>query len=150
MSDRLFNHSVNVVSYQLGTKKYAATIAWAVQVDYDKILLLMGSQSDTGNHIKKGQIIGVSALAENQMKIAEVLGDEHSESTDKLAGIEYTETVIPNHQEIAITIEDAVNQMIVEVIDVMHLEGIEEDNLIYGKVIKNQANELKFLNMHKF
>lgn len=144
MSDRLFNHSVNVVAYQKNNKNYAATIAWAMQVDYDKIILLMGSQSDTGNNIEKGQIIGVSSLAKNQKTIANTLGDNHSSLTDKLLKIDYK---IENN---AITIENAVNKMIVEVLDVMHLKDIEEDNLVYGKVIKNESTNQEFLNMSDF
>ncbi len=144
MSKRLFNHSVNVVAYRKNNMNFAATIAWAMQVDYDKIMLLMGSQSDTGNNIEKGQIIGVSSLAKSQKTIANILGDNHSNTIDKLANI--------NHkiEGNAITIENAVNQMIVEVIDVISLNGIEEDNLIYGKVIKNNSTDNDFLNMSDF
>lgn len=147
MSDRLFNHSVNVVAYKVGTKYFAATIAWAMQVDYDKILLLMGSQSDTGNNIKKGQLIGVSALSEDQKEIALTLGDNHSSSVDKLANINFHEINEKEYLKTAITIENATNQMIVEVIDVMHLPEIEEDNLIYGRVLKNANEKKPFLNM---
>lgn len=144
MSDRLFNHSVNVVAYKKNNKNFAATIAWAMQVDYDKIILLMGSQSDTGNNIEKGQIIGVSSLAKNQKYIANILGDNHSSLTDKLSKIEYK---IENN---AIIINNSVNKMIIEVLDVMHLKDIEEDNLIYGKVIKNESTNQEFLNMSDF
>lgn len=144
MSKRLFNHSVNVVAYRKNNKNFAATIAWAMQVDYDKIILLMGSQSDTGNNIEKGQIIGVSSLAKNQKEIAQILGDNHSKKVEKLAEINY------KIEKNAITIENAVNKMIVEVIDVMHLDEIEEDNLIYGKVIKNDSTNDEFLNMSDF
>lgn len=144
MSDRLFNHSVNVVAYQKNNKNFAATIAWAMQVDYDKIILLMGSQSDTGNNIEKGQNIGVSSLAKNQKNIANILGDNHSSLTDKLSKIDY------KTENNAITINNAVNKMIVEVLDVMHLKDIEEDNLIYGKVIKNESTNQEFLNMSDF
>lgn len=144
MSKRLFNHSVNVVAYRKNNMNFSATIAWAMQVDYDKIILLMGSQSDTGNNIEKGQMIGVSSLAKTQKEIAEILGDNHSKTVDKLAKINY------KIEKSAITIENAVNQMIVEVIEVMHLDEIEEDNLIYGKVIKNDSTDDEFLNMSDF
>lgn len=150
MSDSLFNHGVNVVAYEKNGTKYAATIAWGMQAGYNEILLLIGSQSDTGNNIKKGQIIGISALAKDQMKIAEQLGEHHSKNVDKLKEIDYKEEKMSGFNETAIVINGAKNQMIAQVIDVMHLEGIEEDNLIYGKVLKNIASEKSFLSMSDF
>ncbi|MDP4145444.1 MAG: hypothetical protein Q8936_13325 [Bacillota bacterium] len=40
-------------------------------------------------------------------------------------------------------IDDASNRMLVEVIDVLHLEGIEPDNLIYGLVKSFESNDSK-------
>ena len=137
---RAFNHTVNVVAYCKDNKKYAATIAWGMQVDYDKVVLLMGSQSVTGNNIKKDDIIGVSALNKDQISTANQLGDNHSSEVDKLNGI------LVNTEGSAITIKDASREMIVKVIDVLHLEKIEEDNLIYGEVISFKENNNSFLN----
>ena len=137
---RAFNHTVNVVAYNKDNKNYAATIAWGMQVDYDKVILLMGSQSVTGNNIKKDDIIGVSALNKDQISTANQLGDNHSNEVDKLNGI------LVNTEGSAITIKDASREMIVKVIDVLHLEKIEEDNLIYGEVISFKENNDSFLN----
>ncbi len=137
---RAFNHTVNVVAYNKDNKNYAATIAWGMQVDYDKVLLLMGSQSVTGNNIKKEDIIGVSALNKNQVSIANKLGDNHSDEINKL------EDILINTYDSAITIKDASREMIVKVIDILHLEQIEEDNLIYGEVINFKENNDSFLN----
>lgn len=150
MKKSLINQGVNVVAFEKGNIKFAATIAWSTQVDYDKILLLMGSQSDTGNSIEKGQIIGVSALTKNQIEISEKIGENHSKTTDKLTGINYIEEKVNGHQETAITIVDAVNQMVVEVIDVIHLQEIEEDSLIYGRVLKANNTDKEFLSMSDF
>lgn len=150
MKKSLLNQGVNVVAFEKNNIKFAATIAWSMQVDYDKILLLMGSQSDTGNNIEKGQIIGVSALAKNQIEISEKIGQNHSKTTDKLIGINYVEEKIDGHQETAITIVDAANQMVVEVVDVIHLKEIEEDNLIYGKVLKTKNTDKEYLSMSDF
>ena len=100
----------------------------------------MGSQSVTGNNIKKDDIIGVSALNKDQISTANQLGDNHSNEVDKLNGI------VINTEGSAITIKDASREMIVKVIDVLHLEKIEEDNLIYGEVISFKENNDSFLN----
>lgn len=123
-----FNYGANAVSFIKDGKKYGMICAWAMQADYDKILMLLGAQSVTGKNICKGDIIGVSALNENQKDIVDTLGDNHSDETDKFINIKYT------IKDSAILIDDASNSMIVEVLDVLHLEGIEEDNLIYGLV----------------
>lgn len=115
--------------------------AWAMQVDYDKILMLLGAQSVTGKNIEKGDIIGVSALNKNQEDVVDALGFNHSNETDKYKNIKYT------IKDSAILIDDASNCMVVEVLDVLHLNGIEEDNLIYGLVksfVSNDAEKYTF------
>ena len=61
MSTKLVISGANVVAYQK-ERNYAMTCAWAMQADYDKILMLLGSESETGNNLQVGDIIGVSAL----------------------------------------------------------------------------------------
>ena len=41
--------------------------------------MLLGAQSITGKNISKGDIIGVSALNENQEDIMDALDDNHSD-----------------------------------------------------------------------
>jgi flavin reductase (DIM6/NTAB) family NADH-FMN oxidoreductase RutF len=108
-----------------------------MQSDFDKILMLLGTQSITGKNIRKGDVIGVSALNENQQDIVDALGNSHSDDTAKFINIKYT------INDSAILIEDASNCMIVEVLDVLHLDGIEEDNLIYGLVKSFVSNDSK-------
>jgi flavin reductase (DIM6/NTAB) family NADH-FMN oxidoreductase RutF len=136
-----FNYGANAVSFIKDEKKYGMICAWAMQADYDKILMLLGAQSTTGKNICKGDIIGVSALNENQQDVMDALGDNHSQDTDKFINIKYTQ------KDSAILIDDASNCMIVEVIDVLHLEGIEEDNLIYGLVKSYVSNDSKKLSV---
>jgi len=102
--------------------------AWATQVDYDKIMMLLGAQSVTGKNIAKGDIIGVSALSVFQEDVLNILGYDHSDTVDKFKQLDYT------MEGSAILINNASVAMVVEVIDVLHLPGIEEDNLIYGLV----------------
>lgn len=130
-----FNYGANAVSFIKNGKKYGMICAWAMQADYDKILMLLGAQSTTGKNILKGDIIGVSALNENQKDIVDALGSGHSDDSDKFANIKYTVN------DSAILIDGASNCMIVEVLDVLHLEGIEEDNLIYGLVKSFTSND---------
>jgi flavin reductase (DIM6/NTAB) family NADH-FMN oxidoreductase RutF len=132
-----FNYGANAVSFIKNGKKYGMICAWAMQADYDKILMLIGAQSVTGKNISKGDIIGVSALNENQKDVVDALGDNHSDEADKFNSIKYTV------KDSAIVIEDASNCMVVEVLDVLHLEGIEEDNLIYGLVKSYTSNDSK-------
>ena len=59
MSFRAMDHSVTVVAYEKGGKKYGMTCAWAMMVDYDKLLLLLGAQSSTAKNIKKNDFNAV-------------------------------------------------------------------------------------------
>lgn len=137
MSLTAFACGSNVVGYKKDGVNFAMTCAWAQMVDYDKLTMLLGSQSDTGKHIKKGDIIGVNSLSSSQNDISLKLGENHSLSIDKLKGINYS------YDDTAIMIEGAKVNMKCEVIDVIHLEGIEEDNFLYLKVLKYNDNEDK-------
>jgi flavin reductase (DIM6/NTAB) family NADH-FMN oxidoreductase RutF len=132
-----FNYGANAVSFIKNERKYGMICAWAMQADYDKILMLLGTQSITGKNICKGDIIGVSALNENQQDIIKSLGENHSDDTDKFSNIKYT------INDSAILIDGAINCMVVEVIDILHLEGIEQDNLVYGLVKSVVSNDSK-------
>jgi flavin reductase (DIM6/NTAB) family NADH-FMN oxidoreductase RutF len=132
-----FNYGANAVSFIKNGKKYGMICAWAMQADYDKVLMLLGTQSINGKNIRKGDIIGVSALNENQQDIVDALGNSHSNDTDKFINIKYT------INDSAILIDGASNCMTVEVLDVLHLKGIEEDNLMYGLVKSFARNDSK-------
>lgn len=60
--------------------------------------------------------------------VVKALGYTHSDEVDKFENLDYT------IEGSAILINGASLTMIVEVIDVLHLPGIEEDNLVYGIV----------------
>ena len=141
MDFRAVDHTVNVVGYEKNGVKYVMTCAWSMMVDYDKVVSLLGSQSVTGKNVKKGDIVGFSALSINQKDTAIKLGEGHSDKMDKLSGIDYY------IDKGAILINNSRNEIICEVIDVLHLEGIEEDYLLYLKVLSHKSNEEKFLHM---
>ena len=138
MDNKLIECGANIIAFRKNNINYGMCCAWAMMTDYDKILCLLGSQSVTGKNINKGDIIGVSALSINQEKIAYAIGDKHSDEVDKFKNIKY------KIQDSAILIEDSSRMMVVEVIDVLHLQGIESDNLVYGKVINVEKNDIDF------
>jgi flavin reductase (DIM6/NTAB) family NADH-FMN oxidoreductase RutF len=123
-----FNYGANAVCFMKNGHKYGMICAWAMQVDFDRVLMIFGTQSVTGKNIAKGDIIGVSVLSTKQKDVVKALGYTHSDETDKFENLDYT------IEGSAILINDASLTMIVEVIDVLHLPGIEEDNLVYGIV----------------
>ena len=84
---KAFTMGANVVTSYKNKKFCAMTCAWAMMCDYDKLMMLLGNQSDTGRQIKKGDIIGVSALSKGQATIAKHFGDNHSLSFPNLINI---------------------------------------------------------------
>lgn len=138
-----FNYGANVLAFEKNNIKYAMTCAWAMQVDYDKVLCLLGSQSVSGKAIEKGDIIGLSALNEKQEEVAFELGQNHSNQCNKLDDIDYKQ------EGSAIYINDSTKIMTLEIIDVLHLSEIEEDNLVYGRIIKYSENNVPFYQFNK-
>lgn len=134
MSLHAFKMGVNVVSFIKNNKMYGMSCAWASQVGYEEIILTIGSQSVTGKVLEIGDVIGVSALNSEQEHIAMQFGTSHSDTSDKFKGIDF---VIDGS---AILINNASRMMKVEVIDIMHLKGIEEDNVVYCKVLSSIEN----------
>jgi flavin reductase (DIM6/NTAB) family NADH-FMN oxidoreductase RutF len=125
---RAFNYGANAVCLRKNHRKYGMICSWATQVDYDKIVMLIGAQSVTGKNISKGDIIGVSVLSRHQEDVMNTLGDNHSDEVDIFKDLDYT--LIDS----AILINNASINMVVEVIDILHLPGIEEDHLVYGLI----------------
>lgn len=138
----VFNYGANAVCFEKNGRQYGMICAWATQVDYDKIVMLLGAQSVTGKAIAKGDIIGVSVLSMNQEDVKDKLGDNHSDVVDKFAKLNY------KTDGSAILIPGASFNMVVEVIDVLHLEGIEEDNLIYGFIKSCAQNDAPLMTIN--
>ena len=133
------DYSVSVIALKKDNIKYGMTCAWFMPVDYDKLVCLLGTQSKTGHAMKKGDIIGVSVLNKNQVDVANALGDKHSDEIDKFEGLNY------EVKDTAILINNASRKMVCKVIDVLHLEGIEVDNLIYLNILSTEESEDNFL-----
>lgn len=128
MKINVFNYGANAVCFRKNGRKYGMICSWATQVDYDKIVMLLGAQSVTGKNISKGDIIGVSVLSTLQEDVMNTLGSNHSDEVDKFEKLSCTLT------DSAILINNASVNMVIEVIDILHLAGIEEDNLVYGLI----------------
>ncbi|HHZ12060.1 MAG TPA: hypothetical protein GYA05_05040, partial [Acholeplasmataceae bacterium] len=90
MGAKLFNYGVNAVCFEKNGRKFGMICSWAMQADYDKILMLLGAQSVTGRNISRGDVIGVSALNVNQTDVRDKLGNNHSDEVDKFSDLDYT------------------------------------------------------------
>jgi Flavin reductase like domain. len=139
---RAFNYGANAVCFRKNGHNYGMICSWATQVDYDKIVMLLGAQSVTGSKISKGDIIGVSVLSTEQEDVMNALGEGHSDRTDKFRNLDYTVN------DSAILINNASICMVVEVIEVLHLPEIEEDNLIYGRIKSYTTNDVPMMTIH--
>lgn len=136
----LVNLGVNVVAFEKDNQKFGMTCAWMTMVDYDKIVMLLGSQSDTAHALKVGDIIGISALNSSQGQIANHFGDNHSLKVNKFESISY------DKKDGAILIKEAKTRLKCQVFDISHVKGNDEDFLVFAKVNECESNEnLEFL-----
>ena len=108
------------------------TCAWAMMIDYQKIAMLVGGQSVTGQNLELNQKVGVSALADGQQEIAKIIGTKHSDKVNKFETISYI------NKENMILIENAKVLMECTVSEIHNLDG---DLLVYSDVL-DKAVEL--------
>lgn len=134
---RAFRCGANILGYNIDSINYVMTCAWAMMIDYDKIAMLIGSQSITGQNLKKDMKVGVSSLASGQESIAKIIGSTHSDEVDKLKDISY------ENKDGMILINDSKVCMECKVLEI---KNIEEDYLVFLKVENfKENNELEFL-----
>ena len=139
MSD-VVNLGANIIAYEKDHVRYGMTCAWCTHVDYDELIMLLGSQSDTGNHLEIGDKVGVSALSHTQKELALHFGENHSGSTDKFANQTY------KTEDGAITFPGARTEMICEVYDITHIKGNPDDRLVLLKILaQKEDRSLRFL-----
>jgi len=139
-----FNTGCNVVAIVKNGKKYGMCCSWGMMVDYEKVMLLLGAQSITGNILKVNDIVGVSALADGQKDIAFALGEGHSDKVDKFQNVAF------HLDDTAILIDGARVTMKCRVNDILHLPGIEKDNCLVLDVISfSQNKKIDFLDGSK-
>ncbi|MDE7264385.1 MAG: flavin reductase family protein [Anaeroplasmataceae bacterium] len=139
MSFRALDYSVSVIALKKDENLYGMTCAWTMQVDFDKMVCLLGSQSHTGAIIKKGDFVGISVLSKNQKELAIHFGENHSTEKNKFEEIKYH---IKNG---AIMLPSSTRTLCCRVLDVLHLKGIEEDSLIYVEILDKKENGDDFL-----
>ena len=133
MSFKAFNAGCNVVALRKDGRKWGMCCSWAQMVDYDKIALLIGSQSDTGKQLSPGDVVGVSALAQGQQALAEALGSGHGGSADKFSGIPH------DLEDTAILIPGAKVRMVCRVRDIVRLPGMEADRFVILDVLRHRT-----------
>lgn len=137
MSKYPFVMGCNVIALNKNNRDYGMTCAWAQMIGFDKIMMLIGSQSDTGKVIEVGDIVGVSALDKNQEEISNFIGSNHSSKVDKFKDIDV------KRSGSAILINGAKTRSICVIKDILHLDGIEEDNLVILDITKIEVDDNK-------
>lgn len=139
MEYKPLDYCVNIIGFMKNERKYAMCCAWAMQADYDKLLALIGSQSETGKEIKVGDKLGFSVLNQEQKNIALQIGSNHSSNQDKFNDLDLY------YQNNALLIKNACRNIVCEVIDVIKLNKEENDNLVYLKIVDYVENNNDFL-----
>lgn len=140
----LVNLGVNIVALEKNDHKYGMTCAWMTQIDEDKLIMLIGSQSETVKHIEEGDFIGVSALSELQVDIAKRFGESHSKKVNKFSNLSY------ENEDGAIMINKACRLMKCRVLNIGRIVDNDEDYLIQVEVVSMECNSNKFLSMTKY
>jgi len=140
----LVNLGVNIVALEKNDHKYGMTCAWMTQIDEDKLIMLIGSQSETVKHIEEGDFIGVSALSELQVDIAKRFGESHSKKVNKFSNLSY------ENEDGAIMINKACRLMKCRVLSIGRIVDNDEDYLIQVEVVSMECNSNKFLSMTKY
>lgn len=136
MGLQAFNMGCNVLAFDKDGKRYGMVCAWATQIDYDMVGLLVGGQSVTGKVIKLDDYVGISALAEGQEDIAHILGENHSNEGNKFAGIDCEES------DSAVFVNGAKVKMLCQVKKIMNLTN-SEDEFVILQVLKHTSNKSK-------
>lgn len=136
MKFRPFNQTVSILAFKKDKDIYAATYAWFTQVGEEQVIGLLGEQSITTANLKIGDYCGISVCSKEQKEIAVYIGDTHSNEVDKLLGLPYFVDATG-----AITLKGSKATMIAKVVDIIHLKEIEDDSLVYFKVIEYHENE---------
>lgn len=127
----------NVIALTKNGMNYGMTCAWAQMIAYDKMMMLIGSQSETGNVLENGDIVGVSGLSKGQDKISNYIGSKHSTKVDKFKNI----PIITKGS--AILIEGAKSHSICEVENIIHVERLDDDKMVVLRIKETTNDESK-------
>ncbi len=137
MSLSAFNMGCNIVAIAKNGRKYGLCVAWAQMLDYDVISVLIGAGSVTGKILEIKDVVGVSALAKDQLGIAKVFGEYHSDEMDKFAGIKTT--LIGS----SVLIDEAKVMMKCQIIDIQHFNFASADNFVIMKILSYEEDSHK-------
>ena len=139
MKYKAFDHGINIITLEKNHQKMAMTCAWAMQVDYDKILCSPEPvEEDFVSEIEEAE----SSI---QKEIAEAIGDCHSNEVDKFATYHFE-----NYLDVMV-LKDSPIVLKCRVSDVISLEGIEEDHLIYAQIISSlEQKKERYLHMSDY
>lgn len=131
----MFANGVNVIALAKEGKFYAMTCAWATQIDYDRFVMCIGGQSDTGKALKIGDIVGVSPLSDKQEQIGIAIGSFHSSDTDKkkLADFELLDG--------AYVVKGAKNQLAGKVLYIEHFPQAPNDSIVQIQVLNAKEDK---------
>ena len=125
----------NALCYVKNDKKYGMICAWASVLDYDKITMLLGAQSITGQTLEIGDVVGVSSLALGQKDVCDKLGHSHSNEEDKFLNLNY------HTDSTAILINDAKANMVCKVLDIITKDYIPGDRLVVLEILSYEDNK---------
>ena len=139
MGFKALDYNISIIATKKNDVKYGMCCAWIMQADYDKLVCLIGVQSVTGGILAIGDKVGVSMLCKTQIGLHNIFGEHHSNEIDKFKSVDY------NIKDGAICINDAAREMYCEVIDILHLKEIEEDSLVYLRILSSKENNNDFL-----
>lgn len=140
---RAIDHNVNIIAMEKEGHRYGMCCAWVTHCAEDRLLCFVGPQSVTGQALRKGDTVGFSNLMKGQEAIAFSVGDtsRHSPDSDKLAGIDF------ENDEGALIVKGARCEAKCRVVDVLHIEGIEQENALYLEIVKVKMNDGESLHM---
>lgn len=136
---QLTAQGINVISLSKGKSNFGMTCAWATQVDYDKIIMLIGGQSETGKELEINGKVGFSALNNEQIDIAIRFGTSHSLNSDKFGQSMELIDGVP-------VVKNATREIVGKVISINNYDG---DLLVTIQVENMKTNSKPFLTFDK-
>ncbi|MEG2269807.1 MAG: hypothetical protein RSB95_00310 [Bacilli bacterium] len=137
---RPFVQGANVLILEKNDKLYGMTFAWGMLSDYNTALLLIGEQSETGNHLEIGDKISVSCLAKGQGDIAILFGIKHTSEIDKFED----KTMFTKFEE-QLVIKNAAKLTLMKVKDIKFINVGCKDKLVICDIIKYRKNKFEEL-----
>jgi flavin reductase (DIM6/NTAB) family NADH-FMN oxidoreductase RutF len=136
----MFANSVSIITLEKTNKFYAMACAWATQIDYDRVIMCLGSQSNTGSALAVGDMVGISVLSSSQQDLADKIGSTHSLEVNKkeLINFDLCKSVY--------LLKGAKTKLIGRVIYIDHYREAINDKIVQIRVIEGSIDDnLDFL-----